>query len=71
MVMSVSSLGMGAMVGAHAAPGLARGPNASLGQGRGMPRGLGVLVLMLQGSSEAKIAPDEVQGSGALMTSWG
>jgi hypothetical protein len=36
-----------------------------------MPRGLGALVLILQGSGEAKIVPDGAQGSGALMTPWG
>jgi hypothetical protein len=40
-------IGNGCHGGAHAAPGLARGPYASLGRGGGMPRGLGALVLML------------------------
>jgi hypothetical protein len=34
-----------------------------------MPRGSGAPVLMLQGSGEAEIVPDGVQGSGTLMTS--
>jgi hypothetical protein len=52
------------MVGAHAAPGLARGPYASLGRGRNMPRVSGAPVLTLQGSGEAEIVPNGVQGSG-------
>jgi hypothetical protein len=36
-----------------------------------MPRGSGAPVLMLHGLGEAEIVPDGVQGSGALMTSWG
>jgi hypothetical protein len=71
MVVSVPSVGMGAVVGAHAALVLARGSYASLGRGGSVPRGSGAPVLTLQGSSEAEIVPDGVQGSGALMTSWG
>jgi hypothetical protein len=71
MVVSVPSVGMGAVVGAHAAPGLARGPYASLGRGGSMPRGSGAPMLILQGLGEAENVPDGVQGSGALMTSWG
>jgi hypothetical protein len=59
------------VVGAHAALVLARGPYASLGRGGSVPRGLGAPVLTLQGSGEVEIVPDGVQGSGALMTSWG
>jgi hypothetical protein len=69
MVVLVPSLGTGAVVGAHATPGLARGPYVSLGRGRNMPRGSGAPVLTLQGSGEAEIIFDEVQGSGALMMS--
>jgi hypothetical protein len=36
-----------------------------------MPRGLGAPVLTWQGSVRAEIVPDGLQGSGALMTSWG
>jgi hypothetical protein len=71
MVVFVPSLGMGAMVGAHTALGLDRGPYASLGLGKSMPTGSGILVIMLQGSGEVEIVPDRVQGSGTLMTSWG
>jgi hypothetical protein len=45
--------------------------NASLEQGRSVPRGSSAPVPMLEGSGEAKNAPDGLQGSGALMTSWG
>jgi hypothetical protein len=69
MVMSVPSAGMSAVVGAHAAPGLARGPYVSLGQGGSVLRGSVSPVLTLEGSGEAEIVPDRVQGSGALMTS--
>jgi hypothetical protein len=69
--MSVPSVGMGVVVGAPVAPRLARGLHVSLGQGRSMPRGSGAPVLMLWGSGEEEIVPDEVQGLGALMTSWG
>jgi hypothetical protein len=64
--MSVPSVEMGAVVGAHAAPILAKGPYASLGRGKSMPRGSGAPVLTLQGSGEAEIVPDGVQGSGAF-----
>jgi hypothetical protein len=57
---------MGAVVGAHAALVLDRGSYASLGRGRSMPRGSGAPVLTLQGSGEAEIVPDGVQGSGAF-----
>jgi hypothetical protein len=69
MVVLVPSLAMGAVVEAHAALGHARGPYASLGRVGRMPRGLGALVLTLQGSGKAEIVPDGVQGSGTLMTS--
>jgi hypothetical protein len=69
--MSVSSVGMGVVVGALAAPRLARGLHMSLGRGGSMPRGSGALVLTLQGSGEAEVVPDGAQGSGALMMSWG
>jgi hypothetical protein len=36
-----------------------------------MPWGSGAPVLTLQGLGETKIIPNRVQGSGALMTSWG
>jgi hypothetical protein len=71
MVVYVLSVGIGAVVGAHAAPVLARGPYASLWRGESMPRGSDAPVLTLQGSSEAEIIPDGVQGSGTLMTLWG
>jgi hypothetical protein len=71
MVMSVLSLGMGALVGALMAPGLARGPYASLGRVGSKPRGSEAPVLTLQGSNEVEIVLDGVQGSGALMTSCG
>jgi hypothetical protein len=71
MVVFVPSLGMGVVVGAHAAPGLARGSCASLGRGGSMPRGSnafvltlqgsGVPVLTLQGSGEAEIISDRVE----------
>jgi hypothetical protein len=63
--------GMGAVVGDHAALGLARGCHASLGRGGSVPRGSGAPVPMLQGSGEAENAPNGLQGSGTLMTSWG
>jgi hypothetical protein len=66
MVVLVPSLGTGAVVGAHAAPRLARGPYVSLERGRNMPRGSGAPVLMLQGSGEAEIISDEVQGCKVL-----
>jgi hypothetical protein len=67
----VPSLGMGAVVGAHTAPGLARGPYVSLGRGGSMPRESGVPVLTLQRLGETEIVLDGVQGLGTLMTSWG
>jgi hypothetical protein len=70
-VMSVPSVRMGAMVGGHAALGLARGRHASLERGGSVPRGSGAPVPVLQGLSEAENTPDGLQGSGALMTSWG
>jgi hypothetical protein len=69
MVMFIPSLGMGAMVGTHVAPGLAQGPYASLKRGESMPWGSDAPMLTLQGSDEAEIVPDGVQGSGALMMS--
>jgi hypothetical protein len=69
--MSVPLVGMGTVVGALAAPHLARGLHMSLGRGRSMPRGSGTLVLTLQGSGKAEVVPDGAQGSGALMMSWG
>jgi hypothetical protein len=60
---------MGAVVGAHAAPNLAREPYVSLGRGDSMPRGSDAPVLTLQGSGEAEIVPDRVQGLDTLMTS--
>jgi hypothetical protein len=71
MVVFVPSMGTGTVVGAHMAPHLARGPHASLGRGKSIPRGSGAPVLMLQGSGEAEIVPDGAQGSEGLMTSWG
>jgi hypothetical protein len=71
MVVPVPSLGMGAMVGAHVAPSLARGLYTSLVRGESMPRGSGAPMLTLQGSGEAKIVPDKAHGSGTLMTSRG
>jgi hypothetical protein len=71
MVVSVPSLGLGAVVGAHVAPSLARGPYTSLERGERMTRGLGAPTLTLQGSGEAEIVPNRVQGSGTLMASWG
>jgi hypothetical protein len=71
MIVSVPSVGIGAMVGAHATPILVRGSNASLRRGRSMPRGSGTPMFMLQGSGEAEIVPDGVKGSSALMMSWG
>jgi hypothetical protein len=71
MVVPVPSLGMGAMVGAHMAPSLARELYMSLGRGGSMPRGSGAPMLMLQGSGEAEIVPDRADGSGTLMTSRG
>jgi hypothetical protein len=56
--MSVPSVGMGAMVGDHAALGLARGRHASLERGGSVPRGSGAPVPVLQGLSEAENAPD-------------
>jgi hypothetical protein len=57
--------------GGPVAPYLATGLYVSPRRGESMPRGSGDPVLMLQGSGEAKIIPDEAQGSSALMTSWG
>jgi hypothetical protein len=69
MVVLVPSLGMGAVVGGHVAPDIARGPYASLGRDKNMPTESGAPMLTLQGSGEEEIVPDGVQGSGALMTS--
>jgi hypothetical protein len=71
MVVFIQSLGIGAAVGAHVAPGLTLGPYTSLRRGRSMPRGLGTPVLTLQGSGEAEIVPDGAQGSGeAKIVPW-
>jgi hypothetical protein len=56
--------GSGAMVRALVALCLARGLHVSLRRGRSTPRGSGAPVLTLQGSGEAEIVPDRVQGSG-------
>jgi hypothetical protein len=60
MVMSILSVGMGAVVGAHIAPVLARGPYTSLGQGGSMSRGSDAPVLTSQGSGDVEIVPDGV-----------
>jgi hypothetical protein len=71
MVVSVPSMGTGAVVGAHVASHLARGLYVSLGRGGSMPIGSGAPVLTLQGLGEAEIVPNRVRGSGTLMMSWG
>jgi hypothetical protein len=63
--------GNGCRGGTHAPPGLAGGPYTSLGLGGSIPRGSGAPMLTLQGSGEAEIVPDRVQGSGTLITSCG
>jgi hypothetical protein len=59
------------MVGDHAALGLAKGRHASLRRGGSVLRGSGAPVPMLQGLGKAENAPNGLQGSGALMMSWG
>jgi hypothetical protein len=71
MVVSITSVGTGIVVGAHAALRLARGPYVSLERSEIMPRGSGAPVLTLQGSGKVEIILDRAQGSGALMRSWG